>query len=608
MANVTLLPDGRMLLRCDYNDRDVAKGLASAKWEKRFKGWAYQARPETLRAIAHAFPGAQVHRSVIEAIRTIDERERAVAQAKVSGWQDATPVEPIPLAPGIKPFQHQVLGYNVGLQLPNIALLMEMGTGKTLTALAIAARRWERGEVERVLVVAPASVVPVWPADARMLGVPVETLALQGKVDRRVKLLEQWRPMLVRCLECGGEASVVTEDGVEETCGACCGQGMRSPLMIAVTNYEATWRMRDALAEWKADLLIADESQRMKTPGARQSQAMHYLGRRARFTMILSGTPVTQHPLDLYGQYRVLDEGIFGTSYTAFKARYAEYGGYGGYELKDYRNLDELTEKAHRIAYRVTKAEALDLPDQLDTTIEVDLEPAARKLYDQVRDAAYAEITAEASESPGGTVSTPHVLTSLLRLSQITGGWLKDDEGAEHRVSEAKIKALRDVATSLFDAGKKVVVFARFRAEIAELSAELEKLSGDRVLQIHGGIPVSHRGAIVDEFQDPDGPSAIVVQTRAGGLGITLTAADTAVFYSLDYSFADYDQARARVHRIGQTQKVTYVHLVARDSIDSAVLEALAQKKSVADMVVDGWREFLGKSNDHDPLRKVLQP
>lgn len=602
MANVTLLPDGRMLLRCNFEDKETCKQIGTARWEKRWKGWAYQTRPETLRAIAAAFPGAQVHQKVIEAIRMIDNREKAVAQAKVAGWESAVPIEPMPLAPGITPFQHQVLGFNVGLQLPNHALLMEMGTGKTLTELAITGRQWERGEVQRVLVVAPASVVPVWAADAKMLSVPLEVLLLQGPTARRAKLLEQWEPMPVRCLECNGERMVVDDDGAEDSCPACCGQGMRDPLAIAVTNYEATWRMRDELARWKPDKIIADESQRMKTPGARQSQAMHFLARRARFRAILSGTPVTQHPLDLYGQYRFCDESIFGTSYTAFKSRYAEYGGFGGYELKDYQNLEELTEKAHRIAFRVTKEEALDLPDQMDTRIVVDLEPSARKVYEQIRDAAYAEI-----EGAGSTISTPHVLTSLLRLSQCTGGWIKDDEGDEHVVSSAKLTALKDVTSDLFDAGKKVVVFARFRAEIAALTEALEKQLGGEVLEIHGGIPVSHRGAIVERFQDPEGPRAIVVQTRAGGLGITLTASDTAVFYSLDYSFADYDQARARVHRIGQTQKVTYVHLVARDSIDEAVLDALAQKKSVADMVVDGWRNFLGKDDPTtDPLRKAL--
>jgi len=264
--------------------------------------------------------------------------------------------------------------------------------------------------------------------------------------------------------------------------------------------------------------------------------------------------------------------------------------------------LEELTRLAHSVAYRVTKAEALDLPEELDREIEIDLEPEARRIYDQVERAAFAELTSLAAE---GTITTPHILTSMLRLSQITGGYVGDDMGEVHHVSSAKLKALGEIADDVFDAGKKIVVFCRFRAEIAAAVEQLGKLlNGGEVLEIHGGIPITKRGGIVKRFQEPTGPRAIVVQTRAGGLGITLTAADTAVFFSLDYSFENYDQARARIHRIGQKSNCTYYHLMARDTIDEKVLVALREKRDLAAVVVDGWRDLFKNETKQEAAKR----
>lgn len=593
MANVTMLDNGQLCLRCTYPERFQAKD-AGGKWSAKHKAWIFPGRTHHLQRVIHAFPNALVHKDIYQALQSMNDREGTAYAAKREGWENAVPIEPMPL--NVTPFQHQVLGFNIGLGLPHHALLMEMGTGKTLTELAIAGRRWQRGEVERMLVVAPATVLPVWPADAQMLTVPLATLELSGTVARAEKLLTQFTPMELPCAECHGDGSHVDDDGAQVTCSPCVGSGRRSPLQIVTINYEKTWRMLDLLEWWAPDLIVCDESQRIKNPSARQAQAMHQLGAAVPFRAILTGTPVPNRPLEFYSQYKFLDETIFGTSHTAFKARYAVTNA-GGLGFADYLRLDELTRLAHSVAYRVTKDEALDLPDQLDREIDIELEPEARRIYKQVEDAAFAELSSLAAE---GTITTPHILTSMLRLSQITGGFVGDDQGEVHHVSSAKLKALGDIAEGVFDADKKIVVFARFRREIAEITAKLQGLLGPdaEVLEIHGGIPIPSRGGIVERFQDPSGPRAIVVQTRAGGLGITLTAADTAVFYSLDYSFENYDQARARIHRIGQKNHCTYVHLMARETIDDKVLQALREKRDLAAVVVDGWRDLFDKDKE----------
>jgi len=275
--------------------------------------------------------------------------------------------------------------------MPGAALLMEMGTGKTLTSIAVAGRGYLNEKVKKLLVVCPSSVMSVWAKELEEFADFELTVAvLEGTMQKRKQKLNE---LII-------------------------GNGLR----VAVINYEASWRMIEELKKWQPDMIIADESQRIKTPTAAQSKGMHKLGDIAKYKMILSGTPVQNSPLDVYSQYRFLDKTIFGTSYYAFRTRYARMGGYQGHQVIGYINQEELIKKAHSIAYRVTKAEALDLPEQICTMRYCDLEPTARKVYDGIKKQNYMELES-------GEITTTNVLTRLLRMSQITGGFVNNDDG-----------------------------------------------------------------------------------------------------------------------------------------------------------------------------------
>jgi len=536
-----------------YEDRGLCKSVFGARWNPKDKCWEYPLRPETLRQLTAVFPGLTVAPEVKMAIAEIVDREAIAAEMKAEGWQGAEPVEPMPIR--TKPFKHQVAAYNMALNLPAAGLLMEQGCGKTITAIAIAGRRFQRGEIQRCLIVAPASVVPVWPQEFNLhADFPHEVLVLEGPVAKREQALLNWRP----------------EPG---------------ELHVAVVNYEATWRMEEALAKWSPDMIICDESQRIKTPGAKQSKAMHRLGCIAKYRLILTGTPVTQGPLDFFSQYKFLDPGIFGNSYYAFRGRYAVMGGYENRQVVGYKNLPELIRKAHSIAFRVTKEEALDLPPFVDQVLYCELERKAMSIYTQLKKESVAELSEEK------VLTATNVLSRLLRLSQLTGGYLGDGEGGIEEVSKAKMNLLDETLDDLLGAGKKIIVFARFLPEIAAIRKLLEKKQIDYEW-IAGEVKMEDRGEAVRRFQEEPECKVFVAQIQTAGLGITLTAADTAIFYSLDYSFANYDQARARLHRIGQRNAVTYIHLVARGTVDEKVLKALQKKKSVADEVVDNWRDY----------------
>lgn len=438
----------------------------------------------------------------------------------------------------------------------SVAILAEMGTGKTLISIGIAGYLYLQKEINKLLIVAPLSITKVWEEEFQKF----------ADFDYQLEVLE-------------GPTKEKSE-ALRNLFG--------TKLQVAVVNYESCWRMEKEIALWKPDMIICDESSKIKNPQAKQSKALHRLGKISKHNIILTGTPVTNNPLDFFSQYKFLDESIFGGSYYSFRARYAIMGGYGNYQVVGYKNLPELTEKAHSIAFRITKKEALDLPEQVDVTRYVELEPMARAIYNQVERNSYAELSQ-------GEVVVRNVLTKLLRLSQITGGYIKDEfSEIEEHVSSAKLNALEEIIEECLDADKKVVVFARFISEIDAITKML-KHYGIKYSLIRGD--VKDRASEVEKFQNDKDVKVFVGQLQTTGMGLTLTASDTAVFYSLSYNFADYEQAKARIHRIGQKNNCTYIHLIAKKTIDEKVMEALSKKKNIADLVVDNWKSLFEKEN-----------
>lgn len=483
--------------------------------------------------------------------------------------EDPAPLLPYPVKANL--YKHQIRGANMALRAfgaldaktpgGGFGELFEMGCGKTLTTIAVAGALYNLGKIDRVLVVAPTSVCSVWPHDLNQFAAfPWEARVLLGDKKKRLKALNELENWPFKALR------------------------------IAVINYESTHRegIFEALAAYKPDLIVCDESQRIKNPSAAQSKALHKLGDAAPFRMILSGTPVQNNAVDLYSQYRFLDPAVYGANFYAFKNRYCIMGGYGQHQIVGYRNMDELVEKEHSVAYRVTKEECLDLPQQTFINRYVQFTDAEQAIYEQLRKSSFLEL------ETGENVTATTILTMYLRLMQLTGGFLTADESTRPKqVNTAKLDALADIVDDyVVDAGKKLVIFARFRAEIAAIE-NLLRLRKIQYGSIYGDVPMEERGKIVEDFQTNPDTKVFVAQIQTAGLGITLHAASTAVFYSYDYNYANYAQALARIHRIGQRFPVTYIHLVVDGSIDEKILAALENKEDMAKTVVDSWREVL---------------
>ena len=250
--------------------------------------------------------------------------------------------------------------------------------------------------------------------------------------------------------------------------------------------------------------------------------------------------------------------------------------------------MDELTSKAHSVAYRITKEEALDLPEQIFQNRYCELEPGARRTYDAVVRQSYAELL-------DGEITATNVLTKLMRLSQISGGHVKDDDGRIQVISKAKLNELKDIMEDIIiDNKKKLVVFARFIPEIESIQSVAREM-GIEYAYITGDIKIDDRGEMCDKFQNDDEVKLFIAQIQTAGLGITLTAADTAVFYSLDFNYANYTQAISRTHRIGQKCTCTYINLISTGTVDEKIIKALESKEDIAKNIVDNWREYFKK-------------
>jgi SNF2 family DNA or RNA helicase len=459
------------------------------------------------------------------------------------------------------PYEHQQRAYEFACRMfgltghdppksRGVALLMEMGTGKTLTTIAVACRLYLDGKITRMLIVAPLSILGVWQEEfCKFADFEYSLAVLNGNGSRKTENLRQ-----------------IPTNG----------------LQVAVVNYESAWRLEKELAAWDADLIVCDEGHRIKTHNIAASKCMHRLGARARYRMLLSGTIITNKAIDVFSPYKFLNPSVFGNSFYAFRNRYFDMCGYGMHTSVLKKGMaDELSRRIHSIAFRATKAECLDLPETTEIVRTVELEPQAKRLYEQLVRDSYVQIK-------DGEITAANMLTRLLRLSQLTGGFLREDSSERPiQISDAKLAALSDIVDSAAQECDKLVIIARFLPEIDAITRMLGSKSIAFSL-ITGA--VKDRDDQVRRFQTDPCVTVFVGQIATAGLGITLTAADKMVFYSLDYSMSNFEQTKARIHRVGQRNPCTYIYLVAENTVDAKVLKALRDKANLAKVLIDDCR------------------
>jgi len=330
-------------------------------------------------------------------------------------------------------------------------------------------------------------------------------------------------------------------------------------------------------------LMAIDESTTIKTPTAKRTKNIIELGKNAKYRRIMTGSPVTKNPLDLYTQCEFLDPFLLNFhSYYAFRNRYAEMTtmnvrGRSIQVVKEFRHLDELSESLQHFSYRVLKEDCLDLPPKNWTKRHISLTPDQFKVYDQMKKHALAMLN-------GKVTTTMTVLTQLMRLHQITCGHFTADDGSTQLIESNRIKELMSI---LEETEGKAIIWANYQRDITNIIESIVKVYGPgSVVDYYGLTPQEERQDNIRKFQKDAECRFIVGTPQTGGYGITLTQANTVIYYSNGYDLEKRLQSEDRAHRIGQNKNVTYVDIICEDTIDEKIVKALRDKINIASEVL----------------------
>ncbi len=455
---------------------------------------------------------------------------------------DSLPDGSIPITRrDLEPWRHQRQAFWFAKDKRGAYLAMWMGVGKTRVAIDLVVNRAH----SRVLVACPRAVINTWPDE-----------------------FAEWAPeyaMVVPLLS--GSIADRTQRARD---ALAFGRSAGKPV-VCVINYEAAWQ--GAFGRWAMgagwDCVVCDEVHRIKQASGVTSRWFGQLGKRVPWRIALSGTPMPHSPLDVYAQCRFLDPRVFGTSYTLFKSRYAVLGGFNGKIVVGFQHQAELQQKFYSIAFRVGK-EVLSLPPITTVTRTCELSPKTRKVYAELEDAFYTAVDA-------GEVTVTNALTKILRLQQVTSGYLKLDDGSISALGTEKEDLLRDVMSDIAPE-EPVAVVCRYHYDLDTVK---------RVMASCGRTCAELSGRM-DQLQAwKDGEfSALVIQEQSGDAGVTVVRSCYMIHYSLDHSLGRYQQVIERIHRPGQERHTTYIHLIAEGTIDEKILRALHEKRDVIEAVL----------------------
>ena len=458
-----------------------------------------------------------------------------------------------------KPYAHQLSALEKSWDKDEYAYFMEMGTGKSKVLVDNIAMLYDKGKINAALIIAPKGVYRNWYSQE----IPNH---LAGHIDHKTIL---WTATTSKAKD--KEYQQLFKPDLD--------------LHILIMNVEAFSTKKGLEFATKflnchKTIMAIDESTTIKTPTAKRTKAILALGGLAKYRRILTGSPVTKSPLDLYTQCGFLNEELLGfTSYYTFRNRYAvmrnaNFGGRRVQLIAGYQRLDELAKILKPFSDRVLKENCLDLPEKTYIERQVELTDEQKKTYETMKSAALASLK-------GKMATAPHVLTQLMRLHQITCGHLKNDDETITEIKNNRIDALLEL---LEETEGKAIIWANYVYDIKRIVKAISKKYGeDSIVQYYGAIPAEHRQKNIEKFQDPNSPVRFFVgNPQTGGYGITLTAANNVIYYSNGYDLEKRLQSEDRAHRIGQKKAVTYIDLIAPKTVDEKIRKALRKKINIA--------------------------
>ena len=462
----------------------------------------------------------------------------------------------------LKPYKHQLTALEKSWNKETYAYFMEMGTGKTKVLIDNMSMLYDKGKIDGALIVAPKGVVKTWYEQELPTHLP----------DHIENVTVLWQSNITKNQQEKLESLFEIE----------------TSLHILIMNVEALStdkgvKFAQKFLDSHKTLMAIDESTTIKTPTAKRTKNIISLGKHAKYKRIMTGSPVTKNPLDLYTQCEFLDPYLLDfSSYYAFRNRYAEMTtmnvrGRSIQVVKEFRHLGELSESLQPFSYRVLKEDCLDLPPKNWIKRHITLTKEQDKVYKQMKKHALAMLN-------GKVTSTMTVLTQLMRLHQITCGHFTADDGSVQNLDNNRIKELIDI---LEETEGKAIIWANYQKDITQIVENIEKKYGPgSVVSYYGLTPQEERQDNIRQFQHDPKCRFMVGTPSTGGYGITLTAANTVIYYSNGYDLEKRLQSEDRAHRIGQKKNVTYIDIICEDTVDERIVKALRKKVNIASQVM----------------------
>ena len=461
-----------------------------------------------------------------------------------------------------KPYAHQLTALEKSWNRDTFAYFMEMGTGKTKVLIDNLAMLYDKGKVDGALIVAPKGVVGTWYNQELPAHLPdhIEnvTVLWQSNINKKQQ------DKLDKLFKTGHELHII---------------------IMNVEAFSTTKGLNFAKKFLRShkSLMAIDESTTIKNPKAKRTRNIIDLADLCKYRRIMTGSPVTKNPLDLYTQCYFLDPFHLGhESYYSFRMRYAvmktaHISGRSIQLVAGFRNLSELSDKLLPFSYRVLKEDCLDLPDKIYMRREIQLTDEQKRLYKQMRQEALATLN-------GKTVTTMTALTQLMRLHQITCGHFSADDGTIQEVKNNRLAELLDV---LEEVEGKAIIWAHYQHDVKNIFKLLEdKYGPGSVVHYYGKTLPEERDYAIRNFKNNDKVRFFVGTPQTGGYGITLTQANTVIYYSNGYDLEKRMQSEDRAHRIGQKKTVTYVDIIAEDTVDTKIVKSLRKKINIASKVM----------------------
>tara|TARA_R110000751_G_scaffold14977_1_gene48569 strand:- start:16 stop:1452 length:1437 start_codon:yes stop_codon:yes gene_type:complete len=460
-----------------------------------------------------------------------------------------------------EPYEHQKDALKRCWNKESFAIFAEMGTGKTKIALDNACILYNKGKIDRVLVIAPKGTYMTWVEQEIPIHIPdyIEAKVLAWKPSTSEKYKAQLKN--IRESEYKLKIFVMNVEALSTK------KGIKEALLFL--NFKS--------------MMIVDESTTIKNPKAKRTKNILSLAKEAKYRRILTGSPVTQSPMDLWAQMDFLDPEILGQqSYYAFRTRYAVMitanaaGGTHKYnKIIKFRNLAQLGKLVSPHAYRILKKDCLDLPAKMYSKREIELTDEQKEAYGEMKQNAIAQLK-------GQSTTALNVLTQLIRLHQITCGHMKLDTGSTINLASNRLDELMHI---LGETTGKVIIWANYIHDIERIEASiaLSDFGQESCCTYYGATPADKRQECIRKFQDPNSKVRFFIgNTQTGGYGITLTEASTVIYYSNNYDLEKRIQSEDRAHRIGQKNPVLYIDLVAKGTVDEKIIQSLRNKVNIA--------------------------